>query len=263
MTPERAEIAVISGRGKTGRAVISALHNRGMGARPVGRRELADPTSALNGCAAVYVIAPNMAETEPDFVTDILASAHANGISRIIYHSVAAPYAPSMPHHLGKARAEDIVRRSHTDWTILQPCAYMQNFVTGMHAGRIDVAYDPDAKFGQVDLVDVADAAAAVLSDDCHIGATYELGGPELVSVRDIARSAENVVGRPITVHRVDATDWAAGPGLHLSAREREWLLAMFDYYDKYGFPAGGTQLASILGRRARDITAVVHRELD
>ena len=54
-------VAVLAGRGKTGRAVAAALGRRGALARPVGR-EIGDGPAVLHGAQAVYVMAPNMGE---------------------------------------------------------------------------------------------------------------------------------------------------------------------------------------------------------
>ena len=70
-----------------------------------------------------------------------------------------------MPHHLGKAVSEDLVRRSGLAWTILQPGAYLQNLDV---SGPIEVPYYVDAVFGFADLADVAEVAALVLTEDGH-----------------------------------------------------------------------------------------------
>lgn len=260
----RAEIAVLSGRGKTGRAVVSALAGAGAGARALGRAELADLPAALSGCHALYLMAPNMVADEPALVQAALAAARAVGIRRVVYHSVAAPYAPDMPHHLNKAVGEDLVRRSGVAWTILQPCAYIQNPVPGLQgdAPGVDAAYDLDRTFGLVDVEDVAEAAATVLLRDDDIGATYELGGPEPVSMRTVARTAEGVLSRPVRLRQVTPKEWSAGPGADLDPRERDWLLAMFAYYHRYGLPAGHRPLGALLGRRPRGIEQVFRRDL-
>lgn len=251
-------IAVVSGRGKTGRAVASALNRTGQNTRVIGRHESRDLVAAFSRCGGVYIIAANMHPAEPEFTTEVLRAAYANGISRIVYHSVAAPYAPAMPHHLGKAHAEDLVRRSGAEWTILQPCAYMQNFFSGIDNATIEVPYNIDRPFGLVHLGDIAQAAATVLMGDHHIGATYELGGPDLVSIRDVAGIAERVLGREITLRQITAEQWSTGPAAELDQREREWLLAMFDYYDRYGFQAGGKVLGALLGRAPRSVAQVL-----
>lgn len=258
------EVAVLAGRGKTGRAVTSALVRRGVTARPVGSELHRDPVAALSGATAVHVVAPNMYADEPDYVAAVLGAAVRAGVGHVAYHSVAAPYAPGMPHHLGKARAEDVVRRGPLPWTILQPCAYVQNFVPALRGDRpsLRVPYDPDRGFGLVDLADVAEAAAVVLTDDAHRGATYELGGPSTVSVRDVAVVAGDVLGAAVPVEQVDPDEWTRTDGAGLGERERQWLLAMFDYYDRYGLPAGSLPLRCLLGREPADLRTALAREL-
>ncbi|RLV56123.1 nmra family transcriptional regulator [Aeromicrobium phragmitis] len=259
-----AEVAVVGGRGKTGHAVAAALGARGVVARPIGRAEMPDPVAALQGCEAMYLMAPNMAEDEPALVTSLLDAARTAGVNRVVYHSVSAPYAPGMPHHVGKAVSEDLVRRSGLNWTILQPCAYVQNFLSGLRADEpaVEAVYDLDQPFGLVDLTDVGEAAAITLLDPSHVGATYELGGPALVSVRDLAAAAERVLGRPVRLAQIAASDWAAGPGASLGERERSWLLGMFDYYDKHGLPCGPLPLRELLGRPAHDLDTTLRAEL-
>ena len=185
-------VAVLGGSGKTGRAIAAALESRAASVTSVGRREWGDLVGVLRGCDAVSVIAPNFHPDEPAYVAEVLAAVEAAGVTRLVYHSVATPYAPAMPHHLGKARSEDLVRRSPTAWTVLQPCAYVQNLVPALRSAGslLEVPYAVDRPFGLVDLHDVAEATARVLLDDGHVGATYELGGPTLVTVADVAHAA-------------------------------------------------------------------------
>ena len=86
-------VAVLGGHGKTGRALTGALPD----ARPLGRADLGDLPGALAGCDAAYLIAPNLHPDEPAYVADALAALHTAGIGRVVYHSVASPYAPAMP----------------------------------------------------------------------------------------------------------------------------------------------------------------------
>ena len=71
-----------------------------------------------------------------------------------------------------RPRAEDLVRRSGLAWTILQPGVYVQNFDL---TRPVPVPYDVHARFGFLDLADLGEAAATVLTEDGHEGATYEL----------------------------------------------------------------------------------------
>jgi NAD(P)H dehydrogenase (quinone) len=219
-------IAVLGGHGKTGRAVIAALAARGVEARPLGRADWAALADAMADCDAAYLIAPNLHPDEPAYVAEALAALSAAGVARVVYHSVASPYAPEMPHHLGKAVSEDLVRRSGLAWTILQPGAYLQNLDL---SGPIEVPYDIDAVFGFADLADVAEAAALVLTEDGHVGATYELASR-------VATVAELAVEAGVTARRTDE-------------RPDGWLGAMFAYYDRHGLPVGTRTLDALLER--------------
>ena len=220
-------IAVLGGHGKTGRAVCAALAERGADPVALGRADWPDLAGALAGAAAGYVVAPNLHPDEPAYVGSVLEAARAAGVDRVVYHSVASPYVPAMPHHLGKAAAEDLVRRSGLRWTILQPGAYLQNLDL---TGPVRVPYAVTAPFGLLDLADLGAAAATVLLDDGHVGATYELA-TRLTSVAELAAEAG------VAAEQVD------DPGTH------PWLSAMFAYYDRHGLPVGTLPLRALLGR--------------
>lgn len=217
-------IAIVGGSGKTGRAVAAALSERGAEPVPLGRAEQDDLARAVAGCAASYVIAPNLHPDEPAYVGHALAALVAAGVPRVVYHSVASPYAPAMPHHLGKAVSEDLVRRSGLAWTILQPGAYLQNLDL---SGPVRVPYDVHARFGFLDLADLGRAAAVVLLTDGHAGATYELASRD-TSVAELAAEAG------VTAERL--LPWS---GTAADDREQAWLQAMFAYYDAHGLPVG------------------------
>ena len=219
-------VAVVGGNGKTGAAVGEALRGRGAEPVPLGRAEWDELARAMDGCAAAYLIAPNFHPDEPAYVGQALAAMTAAGVSRVVYHSVASPYVPEMPHHLGKAVSEDLVRRSGLPWTILQPGAYLQNLDL---SGPVEVPYDVDAMFGFADLNDVAAAAALVLTEPGHVGATYELAS-RVASVAQLAAEAG------VTASRVDE-------------RPDGWLGLMYAYYDAHGLPAGVLPLQALLAR--------------
>ena len=216
-------VAVLGGHGKTGRAVCAALADP----VPLGRADWPDLARALDGCEAAYVIAPNLHPDEPAYIASVLRALAEAGVGRVVYHSVASPYVPAMPHHLGKAVSEDLVRRSGLDWTILQPGAYLQNLDL---TGPLEVPYSLDVPFGFLDLADLGRVAALVLTQDGHVGATYELA-TRVATVRELAAEA----GVDVDVRQVP------DPGTH------PWLSAMFAYYDDHGLPVGTRVLASLL----------------
>ena len=236
-------VAVVGGHGKTGLAVAAALTDRGAGAVVTGRAEWDRLEEVLAGCEAAYVVAPNLHPDEPAYVAHVLAAARAAGVGRVGYHSVASPYVPAMPHHLGKAAAEDVIRRGGLPWTILQPGAYLQNLDL---TDTVRLPYRADAPFGFADLAEVAQVAATVLLDDGHEGATYELASVR-ASVADLAAAA----GVDVVVQR---------PTGEPADREDAWLRAMFAYYDAHGLPAGTRVLDALLGRPPWSTRRLVRR---
>jgi len=242
MAPLSTRVAVVGGTGKTGRAVTSALRRRGAEAVPLGRSAWIDLAGALAGCDAAYTIAPNMHADEAAYTETVVTAAQRAGLTRLVLHSVASPYVPAMPHHVGKAQAEDVVRRSGLAWSVLQPGAYVQNFAEG---ATIRLPYSPEASFGFADLDDVAEVAARVLLEEGHEGATYELA-----SFR--ATVAELAPALGSTVEAVKPRRWAAAEGKNLEPRVRDWLLAMFAYYDRHGLPVGTLPMRVLLERAPR-----------
>jgi uncharacterized protein YbjT (DUF2867 family) len=224
------KVAIVGGHGKTGRAVAAGLAERGVGSVTLGRADWSDLAGAMAGCGAAYVVAPNFHPDEPAYVEQALAACQAAGIERVVYHSVASPYLPEMAHHLGKAEAEHRVRRSGLAWTILQPGVYLQNFDLSR---PVPVPYDVHARFGFLDLADLGRAAALVLLEEGHVGATYELASRQ-ASVAELAAEAGT------TAERFDAVGAPEG------------LRAMFAYYDRHGLPAGTLVLRSLLGEQGR-----------
>lgn len=221
-------VAIVGGHGKTGRAVGAALGAVDGDARPLGRADWPDLAARMRGCDAAYLVAPNLHPDEPAYVATALEAVAAAGIDRVVYHSVASPYAPAMPHHLGKAVSEDLVRRSGLAWTILQPGVYLQNL--DLAGPVVEVPYDVRAPFGFLDLADLGAAAAAVLTQEGHVGATYELASRQ-GCVAELAAEAG------LTARRV------ADPQAH------PWLSAMFAYYDRHGLPVGTRVLDALLER--------------
>lgn len=255
--------------GKTGRAVTGALAARGFRVRAAVRSERAAESvyaagagelaaldletgagleRALEDVWGVYHLAPNVHPDEVGMAERVTAAAEAVGAGRLVFHSVLHPDDASMPHHLRKARAEEVVRTGGVPWTVLRPAAYHQNLVPAALAGEIAVPYSLDSPFTNVDLGDVARVAATVLAEDRHEGAVYDLAGPEVLTVREMAAEASRALGRPVTARQVSREGWLAGPGAALPESARADLLAMFASYDREGLVGGSAWLWALLG---------------
>ncbi|TCN46724.1 uncharacterized protein YbjT (DUF2867 family) [Rhodococcus sp. SMB37] len=264
------DLAVIGAAGKTGTALVSALEGRSSvrrvvhtarrtGDRAVDLETGAGLIDALSGCRGVYFIAPNVHPDEPALLRRVLVAAVEAGVDHVVYHSVAWPYTPEMPHHLDKARCEDMLHTfGGVQWTVLQPCVYAENFgdVLDGSVDTLEVPYDLDAPFSFVALADVAEAAARVLVEGAavHHGATYELGGPEAIGVRQLCEQAV----RPVNPTRISVAEWEERHAQSLSGDARARLAAMFDFYDRHGFAAGSAQLRGLLGRAPLGVAELV-----
>ncbi|CCQ15661.1 putative uncharacterized protein [Rhodococcus sp. AW25M09] len=268
------DIAIVGATGKTGRAVAAALDGVAVVRRlsrsapdfPVDLETGAGLVEAFTGCRGVYFIAPNVHPDEPALLSRALEAAASAGVDHVVYHSVAWPYSPRMPHHMDKARCEDELRAFGSErglhWTILQPCAYAQNFeavLTGDSASLV-VPYNLDTKFSFVSLEDVAEVAARILVEGAeqHHGATYELGGPEMLSVRDLVRQVEAMTGRPVSMESVAVDEWMSVHGSGLGSDAQQRLSAMFEYYDDRDFLASSAVTATLLGRSPTPIRALI-----
>lgn len=270
MTPT--EVLVIGAAGKTGRAVTRALVERGVSVRaavrpgsrgvpyagPRVRVVTLDLTTgqglgeAVAGVDGVHHLAPNVHPDEVAMARRVADSAVAQGVSRLVFHSVLHPDDASMPHHQRKAEAEVVVRSRVASATVLRPAAYAQNLLGAARAGRIEVPHSVDVPFTNVDLDDVAEVAALVLTTDGHAGATYELAGPERLSVRAMAEVAAEVLGHPVEAVAIALEEWVRGPGSALSERARDDLAAMFRSYDREGLVGDASTLRGLLGREPR-----------
>jgi uncharacterized protein YbjT (DUF2867 family) len=220
---------------------------------------------AMRGARAVYHIPPNMAPDEIAMVETAIEAALDAGVKHFVYHSVLHPQIEAMPHHWQKMRAEERLFESGLPFTILQPAVYMQNALA--HRTRVaeegvyPVPYAADAGVSMVDLEDVARAAAVVLTEPGHLGATYELCGREVVSPTEIAEIFTRCLGHPVRAEVISREEWAASAReAGLGDYEIETLLAMFIYYERHGLEGNPNVLEWLLGRPAVGFEEFVER---
>ena len=277
-------ILVTGAAGKTGHAVIDALAQTGRPVRAWLRRheqaqnlKVADTLvgdledarlwrEACVGVDAIYLICPNMYTREIEVGKLALQAAQRDGIGRFVYHSVLHPQTEEMPHHWQKLRVEEEIFRSGLPFTILQPCAYMQNVLAYREqiatTGQYSVPYSVYSRFALVDLVDVAQAAAKVLTEHGHAGAIYELAGPANLSSEEIAQALADQLRQPVNAVQTPLESWeksASASGIPGDTMEA--LAAMFRYYDSYGLIGNGNVLGWLLGRRPTSLSHFAARE--
>ena len=281
-------ILVTGAGGKTGKAVVKALAARGETVRAfvhrdglvqsvkalgaseisVGSLDDADALSrAMIGARAVYHICPNASPHEVAFARVVVAAAQGAGVRRFVYHSVLHPQIEAMPHHWEKMRVEEMLFGTDLDVTILQPTAYMQNLLAGwqtiLDEGVLLAPYPVATQISLVDLGDVAEAAALVLTQPGHVGATYEIVGTPPLSQTEVAETLSQALGRPVRAEEQSPVAWeaqahAAGMGDY----QRETLVKMFRWYARSGLGGNSNTLTWLLGRAPTTLDAFAQREV-
>ena len=184
----------------------------------------------------------------------LVAAGTSSGASRLVYHSVLHPQIEAMPHHWNKLRVEEMLFSSGLDITILQPTAYMQNSLAQWDAIKRDgiyrVPYPVETRLSLVDLDDVAEAAALVLTNTGHSNATYELVGTPPLSQLELAEAFGRALKTRIRAEAETIETWeqrARSAGM--DDYQRETLIKMFRVYARDGLKGNPNVLSWLLGR--------------
>jgi uncharacterized protein YbjT (DUF2867 family) len=224
-----------------------------------------DLRRALSGAEAVYHIGPNVHPEEQAIGLNAVAAARAEGVERFVYHSVLHPQTETMPHHWRKLRVEEAILASGLGFTILQPGPYMQNILAGWSGivgrGVYTVPYPVNTRLSLVDLQDVAEAAAVVLTQPGHRAATYEIVGTAPMSQSEVAGALTTGLGRPVEAVAEPVATWeqrvrAGG----LDDERIATLRQMFEYYTRYGLAGNPKVLGWLLGRPPTSLRDFVAR---
>ena len=251
---------VLGATGKTGRRVAARLRLAGVPVRAASRSSRvrfdwnAPDTwaAALRGVTAVYLVAPGTPGPAHGFV----AAAEAAGVKRLVLLSGrGADTWGDSPFGQDMRSAEDAVRGSALEWTILRASNFQQNFDEDLfHQPLVDgelalPAGDVPEPF--VDVEDVAHAAAAVLTrPGAHTGRTYELTGPRALTFAEAVEQISRASGMPIAFKEVSAEEYvAATVEQGLTEQEARSVADMFELM------AGGRLAAT-----TDDVTTVLKR---
>ena len=199
------EYLVTGATGKTGRRVVSQLRERGASVRAASRSSATrfdwqDPSSwqaALAGTEGVYLVVPD----DPELIKSFVWAMENADVAKVVLLSARAV---GKEHVFAQAMlaAEQAVKQSSLDWTILRPNNFMQNFdedlwQPAIKAGRLGL---PTAGLPEpfIDTEDIAAVAATALLEDGHGSRTYELSGREAITWAEATEAMAEAAGHPV-----------------------------------------------------------------
>lgn len=277
-------IAVTGGTGITGRYVIRSLIDVGLPVRALVHSEKSadrlppgvaehivgdmlvptDVRRVVSGVDAVVHIGPAMHPREIAMGETVIDAAAEAGVAHFVLMSVTHPQLEPLLNHQSKLAAERRLLMSRLPFTILQPMHYMQDVDVGsvVADGAYRQPYSLDVPLSFVDLADVGEVAAMVLSDLApHQLATYELCGTDTLTGREVAAEISSVAGREITAELVDPGQVLAGLA-GAPDYTRDGFRRLFAHYDSYGLTGNANVLRWLLGREPTTFADYVAREL-
>jgi uncharacterized protein YbjT (DUF2867 family) len=168
----------------------------------VAEGDLGVPASidkAMTGVKSVVLVSPAVPAQELNVVT----SAAEAGVSHIVKATSKASADSPIARRRWQAEIEAGLAASGTPHTLLRSNAYMQNVLALAPAITTSSSFGSAAGKGRMGLIDARDVAAVAahiaIAPSPHVGKTYWLTGPELVSNYDVAAVLSELLGRTIT----------------------------------------------------------------
>ncbi len=230
--PEQENLTlVLGGTGKTGSRVAERLMAKGHSVR-IGSRS-AVPSfdwnnekswdACLRGVTAAYITyAPDLAMPgAPDAIQAFVNRAKQCGIKRLVLLSGRGEEEAQL--------CERIVQESGLEWTIVRASWFNQNFSEGAFvdmvlAGAITLPAGNQVE-PFVDVNDIADVAAAAFIEDHHVGQVYEVTGPRLMTIAEVAADLSRATGREITYVDVPHDAFVAEVANSGAPKDVVWML--------------------------------------
>jgi uncharacterized protein YbjT (DUF2867 family) len=270
-------VLVTGATGNTGSALVERLLRRGVGVRAMVRTSAAaerfddsaatpvvadfdDPravAAALAGVDRAYLVTPSSerAEAQQMRFAELAAAA---GVRHLVKLSQFAAAADSPVRFLRyHAAVEQHIRGLGIGWTFLRPNLYLQGLLAMAGPIRAEGRFFApigDARVSAVDVRDIADVAAAVLTEPGHDRATYSITGPAAVTHAEIAVAIGEATGRPVTFVDVPPAVFADQLRHVLPAWQVEGLIEDYAHYARGEAAAVHDTVTSVTGHAPRTV---------
>jgi NAD(P)H dehydrogenase (quinone) len=179
----------------------------------VRRADFADPSTlddAFVGADAMLLVSTTTVGERFDNARNAIDAAARAGVSRIVYTSIVNASTAQMTLADAHRRTEDYLRDSGSAFVILRNGWYLENYTEQLPMIIQYHALLGSAHDGLVSAAsrrDYAAAAAAVLTQDGHLGATYELGGTPF-TLTELAATISDVLGTHIAYQDMSVADY-------------------------------------------------------
>lgn len=229
-------------------------------------RKSADLRKAMEGCQSVFHVAPPFCDDETEIGYRVIENARAAGVEHFVFNSAFHSQLSKLDHHARKLSVEEAVLESGLSYNIVQPAMLMQNIQSVwtkiLKENVFPVFCAPDKKLALVDIVDVGEAIANILTDPTLRNATFELASQDMLTFNEMAAIISEELGHPISVQNMDYnTREAIAHSQKYSSYGVQAFLKMTQYYDGHGFCGGNPLvLASILKRSPNNFRDFVIR---
>tara|TARA_R110000772_G_scaffold146645_1_gene256826 strand:+ start:12515 stop:13381 length:867 start_codon:yes stop_codon:yes gene_type:complete len=214
-----------------------------------------DLRKAVKDVDTIIHIPPNIVEDEAEMGCRLVDVAEAAGIAHFVFMSCYHSHPADIPSHHNKLLVEDALYRSNLNFTVLQPCMFMQNleliWPQVESSGVLAWPWSHQQKLAMIDIEDVAQALSNVVGNLRFYGGTFELCSGDSLTVTEMAAILAIELQRPIRADQLDAKEWVA----HMSAQGfSPWTLAnimkMVSFFNDYGYRGGNSlSLRNILNR--------------
>ena len=207
--------------------------------------------AALAGVDRVFLLRPPRM-SDSTAMRPFIDALKKGGIQQVVFLSVqGAGSNPFVPHH----GIEQYLKKSGLPWTFLRPSFFMQNLST-THAPDIcerDEVFVPagTGRTNFVDVADIAEAAAVVLTEEGHEGKAYEITGSEALTYEEVAAILSEACGRQVVYPRPSAREFKER--MKSRGHDDEFVSVMGSIYRiaSLGMAAGTTNdLEQLIGRK-------------
>ena len=157
---------------------------------------------ALIGAEVLLLVSGRESANRVEEHKSAVDGARDAGVERVVYLSFQGA-APDCTFTFGRDHwhTEAYIRDSGMDFTFLRDNLYQAALVQMVGPDLVIRGPGGDGRLAAVTHDDVADAAAAALTDAAHAGQTYTLTGPHAVSLAEAAAEISEASGRKVSYH--------------------------------------------------------------